>query len=77
MQAFWCRLAGWQIQQEHQPNKLNTNEIERHKGFDGVDPTYEEEGGHESGCEIMYPQEGVAPIVTPWRPKPCSCYYRP
>ena len=25
------------------------------KGFDGVDPTYKEEGGHESGCEIMYP----------------------
>ena len=24
------------------------------KGFDGVDSTYKEEGGHESGCEIMY-----------------------
>ena len=47
---------------------------EINKGFDGVDLTYKEEGGHESGCEIVYPQEGVAPIVTPWWTKPCSCY---
>ena len=24
------------------------------EGFDGVDSTCKEEGGHESGCEIMY-----------------------
>ena len=28
--------------------------VDQIKGFDRVDPSYKEEGGHESGCEIMY-----------------------